>query len=180
MLVEKIEIESVEPCFADESKIRLIARIPVDVSEVLPYLNAVLANATYIGKFPALTLVKGYRLVTVYGQDVTVAKADDVADAEKTLAWLAERLNYCHEHRDVIEPVFEGKVKIKPLDIYALLPRTNCRECGEQGCLAFSLLLLQEKHRLSDCLPLYRDGELLGKRRRLEEVAEALGLEIWK
>lgn len=196
MLIERIDIEQVEPCFADETKIRLIARIPVDVSELLPYLNAVLANATYVGEKsggeggkdrpvlpaytadrPALTFTKGQRLVTVYPRRVTIAKADDVADAEEVLAWLAERLNYVHEHREGIEPVYEGKVKIKPLDIYGLLPQTNCRECGEQGCLAFALLLLQERHRLKDCPPLFREGKWEGKRRRLEEVLASMGLE---
>ncbi|WP_458012349.1 (Fe-S)-binding protein [Candidatus Solincola sp.] len=194
MLIERIDIEQVEPCFADETKIRLIARIPVDVSELLPYLNAVLANATYVGggegkegpedgevptyasDRPALTFTKGPRLVTVYPRRVTIAKADDVADAEETLDWLVERLNYVHEHREEIEPVYEGKIKIKPLDIYGLLPQTNCRECGEQGCLAFALLLLQEKHRLRDCPPLYREERWKGKRERLEEVVASLGL----
>jgi len=195
MFIERIEIEQVEPCFADETKIRLIARIPVDVSDLLPYLNAVLANATYVGEGggkekereegeaptytsdrPALTFTRGPRLVTVYPRRVTIAKADDVVDAEEVLAWLAERLNYVHQRRGEIEPVYEGKIKIKPLDIYGLLPQTNCRECGEQGCLAFALLLLQEKHRLRDCPPLYREERWRGKRERLEEVVASLGL----
>jgi len=178
MLLEKIDIEHVEPCFADETKIRLIARIPVDVSELLPYLNAVLANATYVPERPALTFTKGPRLVTVYPRKVTIAKADDIPDAEETLSWLAERLNYVHEHRGEIEPVYEKKVKIKPLDIYGLLPQTNCRECGERGCLAFALLLLQEKHRLRDCPPLYGEERWEGKKKRLEEIVESLGLAI--
>lgn len=42
------------------------------------------------------------------------------------------------------------------------------RECWEQGCLAFARLLLQEKHRLRDCPPLYREERWKGKRERLE------------
>lgn len=195
MLIDRIEIEQVEPCFADETKIRLIARIPTDVSELLPFLNALLANATYVGEGggkrkragqanstayavdrPALTFTRGPRLITVYPRRVTIAKADDVADAEEVLAWLTERLNYVHQHREEIEPVTEGKIKIKPLDIYGLLPQTNCRECGEQSCLAFALLLLQERHRPRDCSPLYREERWKGKRERLEEVMASLGL----
>ena len=176
MLVDRIDIEQVEPCFADETKIRLVARIPRDIGELLPYLNAVLANASYVKDRPALTFTKGPRLVTVYPRKVTIAKADDIADAEDTLAWLCQKINHVHEHRDEIEPVFEGKVMIKPLDIYELLPGTNCGECGERSCLAFALLLLQEMHRPADCAPLYREPALEGKRRRLEETAAALGL----
>ncbi|NPV58401.1 MAG: DUF3343 domain-containing protein [Actinobacteria bacterium] len=176
MLVERIDIEHVEPCFADETKIRLIARIPVDVSELMPYLNAVLANASYVRDRPALTFTKGPRLVTVYPRKVTIAKADDIADAEETLAWLCEKINHVHERREEIEPVYEGKIKIMPLDIYGLLPQTNCHECGEHSCLAFALLLLQEKHRLSDCGPLCREERYAAKLRRLREVLDALGL----
>lgn len=176
MLVERIDIEHVEPCFADETKIRLIASIPVDVSELLPYLNALLANATYVGERSALTFTKGPRLVTVYPRRVTVAKADDIADAEETLAWLCEKINYVHEHRGEIQPVYEGKIKIKPLDIYGLLPQTNCRECGEKSCLAFALLLLQEKHALADCGPLHREERYAEKLGRLREVLDALDL----
>lgn len=197
MLIDRIEIEQVEPCFADETKIRLIARIPVDVRDLLPYLNAVLANATYVGERdagegkgeearetaayagdrPALTFTKGARLVTVYPRRVTIAKADDVDDAERVLAWLAERLNYVYEHRGEIEPVYEGKIKIKPLDIYGLLPKTNCRECGEQSCLAFALLLLQGKRRLEDCLPLHSEEKWIKRRERLKEIVHSLGLD---
>ncbi|MDD5668341.1 MAG: (Fe-S)-binding protein [Actinomycetota bacterium] len=177
MLVEKIDIEHVEPCFADETKIRLIARVPVDVSELMPYLNAMLASATYVRDRPALTLTKGIRLITVYPRRVTIAKADDVADAEETLAWLCEKINHAHDHKGEIQPVFEGKIRIKPLDIYGLLPQTNCRECGEKSCLAFALLLLQEKHPLRDCMPLYREKKWADKLRRLKDVLEALGLE---
>jgi len=147
-----------------------------DVGGLLPYLNAVLANATYVPDRPALTFTKGVRLVTVYPRRATVAKADDLADAQTTLSWLAERIAWCREHREEIEPMFEGKVRVKPLDIYGLLPGTNCGECGERSCLAFALLLLQEKHLPADCAPLYREPALEGKRRRLEELAAALGL----
>lgn len=177
MLVDRIEIENVEPCFADETKIRLVARIPVDVREVLPYLNALLANATYVRGRPALTLTKGIRLVTVYPRRVTIAKADDLEDAEETLRWLAGKINHAYEHRGEIQPVFEGKIKVKPLDVYGLLPQTNCRACGERNCLAFALLLLQEQHSLSDCAPLYEEERWSGRRERLRELLRALGLE---
>lgn len=176
MFVERIEIIQVEPCVADREKIRLFARIPEDVRELLPYLNAKLANATYVPDRDTLTFIKGGRLITVYPRKVSIAKADDVPDAEEVLEWLARRINFCHEHRDEIEPVTERRVRIGPLDIYSWLPRTNCRQCGEVSCLAFALLLLQEKHRLHDCSPLYTELELAAQRDRLEEFMDALGM----
>ena len=28
--------------------------------------------------------------------------------------------------------------EISPLDVYKLLPETNCKECGEANCMAFA------------------------------------------
>ncbi len=176
MFVDEIEIIQVEPCVADPEKIRLFARISQDVRDLLPYLNARLANATYVPDRDTLTFIKGGRMITVYPRKVSIAKADDVRDAEQVLEWLAERINFVHEHRDEIEPVTERRVRIGPLDIYSWLPQTNCRQCGEVSCLAFALLLLQEKHRLVDCSPLYAKPDLAGQRGRLEEFMEALGM----
>ncbi len=175
-LLEKIEITLVEPCYADREKIRLFAQLPEDVRELLPYLNAKLVNATYVAERDTLTFMKGGRLVTVYPRRVSIAKAEDLADAEQLLEWLAERINFVHTHRHEIEPVTERRVHIGPLDIYSWLPQTNCRACGEVSCLAFALLLLQEKHTLSDCKPLFAEPDLAGQRRRLEELTEALGI----
>lgn len=37
------------------------------------------------------------------------------------------------------------------LDIYKLLPKTNCKKCGRPTCLAFAMQLAQKKANLSDC-----------------------------
>ena len=37
------------------------------------------------------------------------------------------------------------------LDIYKLLPRTNCKECGFQTCLAFALQLAKKAVSFEKC-----------------------------
>jgi acetyl-CoA decarbonylase/synthase, CODH/ACS complex subunit gamma len=37
------------------------------------------------------------------------------------------------------------------MDIFKLLPRTNCRKCGQATCLAFAMLIAQKKAKLEDC-----------------------------
>jgi CO dehydrogenase/acetyl-CoA synthase gamma subunit (corrinoid Fe-S protein) len=39
-------------------------------------------------------------------------------------------------------------------DIYRLLPRNNCRQCGRQTCLVFAAELRDDRGILADCLPL--------------------------
>ncbi|MCX9025552.1 MAG: 4Fe-4S binding protein [Candidatus Methanoperedens sp.] len=40
------------------------------------------------------------------------------------------------------------------LEIYQLLPKTNCKICGESTCMAFSVSLLGRKKKISECTPL--------------------------
>jgi len=37
------------------------------------------------------------------------------------------------------------------MDIFKLLPRTNCRDCGQATCLAFAMQIAQKKAKLEDC-----------------------------
>jgi Domain of unknown function (DUF3786)/Putative Fe-S cluster len=47
-----------------------------------------------------------------------------------------------------------------PMDIFKLLPRTDCRECGAATCLAFSVLVFKGEKQLADCPHL--DADLAG------------------
>ena len=37
------------------------------------------------------------------------------------------------------------------LDIFKLLPKTNCGDCGVPTCMAFAMKLAQKKAELSEC-----------------------------
>ena len=37
------------------------------------------------------------------------------------------------------------------LEIFKLLPKTNCRECGVPTCMAFAMKLAQKKAELGEC-----------------------------
>jgi acetyl-CoA decarbonylase/synthase complex subunit gamma len=55
----------------------------------------------------------------------------------------------------------EGKAKIgikelSPIDIYKLLPKTNCKECGQENCMAFATKLVNREVTLEQCLPLLK------------------------
>ena len=57
-----------------------------------------------------------------------------------------------------------------PLDIYALLDKSNCKDCGYDTCMAFATDLLERKIRLEDCTHLMQDpkqGKNLNKLKQL-------------
>ena len=49
------------------------------------------------------------------------------------------------------------KKKIGPLDIYPLLPRTNCGKCETKVCMAFAAELAERSISLEECPELFRD-----------------------
>jgi acetyl-CoA decarbonylase/synthase complex subunit gamma len=51
----------------------------------------------------------------------------------------------------------KGKVGIRelsPIDVYKLLPRTNCKECGEENCMAFATKVVNREVAIKKCPPL--------------------------
>jgi acetyl-CoA decarbonylase/synthase, CODH/ACS complex subunit gamma len=49
----------------------------------------------------------------------------------------------------------KGIKEISPIDVYKLLPKTNCGECKEANCMAFATRLVNGELMLSDCPPLH-------------------------
>jgi acetyl-CoA decarbonylase/synthase complex subunit gamma len=57
-----------------------------------------------------------------------------------------------------------------PMDIYPLLPQTNCGECGEANCMAFATKAAEYTIGIKACAPLYRERQYVEKRDKLEEL----------
>jgi len=44
--------------------------------------------------------------------------------------------------------------ELSPIEVYKLLPGTNCKECGESNCMAFAARLVNREATLQECPPL--------------------------
>ena len=44
--------------------------------------------------------------------------------------------------------------ELSPIEVYELLPRTNCKECGEANCMAFAVKLVNREATINECPPL--------------------------
>ncbi len=177
MLLKDVEITYVSPCLADPSKIRLKARFSDDISEGMPYLNAVQKNAVYNHDASTLTLFKEYRLITLYPQTMTMIKALNTTDARQVIEWLQDLINDTYSRKDEIEPDYQMEKRPHPLQLYSWLPGTNCRQCGRPTCLSFALYLFIGEEELKKCKPLYIE-EYREQKEVLLELAAALGHEI--
>jgi ArsR family metal-binding transcriptional regulator len=166
----------VAPCMADEKKIRLIAYFNRDITEILPYLNAVIKGASYNKGAATLTFAKERRLINLYNIKITIAKANDIIDAWYILAEVKSLMNKTYENRSDIKPNYDEKVKVTALQIYGWLPKSNCKACGEATCLAFACRLLLGEQKLSKCAPLSTEQKFAENKKIMQEMAEALGV----
>jgi acetyl-CoA decarbonylase/synthase complex subunit gamma len=49
-----------------------------------------------------------------------------------------------------------GIKELSPIDVYKLLPKTNCKECGVENCMAFATKIVNREVVLDDCKPLLK------------------------
>jgi acetyl-CoA decarbonylase/synthase complex subunit gamma len=47
-----------------------------------------------------------------------------------------------------------GIKQLSPIDVYMLLPKTNCKECGEDNCMAFATKVVNREISIDQCPPL--------------------------
>ncbi|MEN6442866.1 MAG: acetyl-CoA decarbonylase/synthase complex subunit gamma [Methanoregula sp.] len=47
--------------------------------------------------------------------------------------------------------------EISPIDVYKLLPKTNCRECGEANCMAFATRVVNGELGVDNCPPVAKE-----------------------
>jgi len=177
--LEWIDLTMILPCIADYRKIRVRAQMSHDVSEVFPYLNGLLPRATYNPAGPTFTFTVGERLITLYPRRVEMAKAEDVLDALRTLAWLREWINETWARRADLTPSYEKRLRPHPLQVFPYLPAAhrNCRRCGEQTCLAFAVKVVNEMEGqvIGNCQPLWEEQEYEEQRDLVSHLLGAAG-----
>jgi ArsR family metal-binding transcriptional regulator len=131
------------------------------VSEALPYLNSMLGGFDYFKEPPAVTFRIHGKIITVHPREIAVNALKDEEEADKILQWLQREINDAWKKRDQIEPKFEGSPKPKILEILKLLPKTNCRECGQPTCMVFAALAAQGVKNSDDCPALMKEKKRL-------------------
>jgi ArsR family metal-binding transcriptional regulator len=131
-----------------------IAHLAEDITEVLPYLNTVLGGHQYFREPSALTFKHHGKLITLHARKIAVNALRDEEEADKILEWLKGEINETWEKRSEIRPSFETPARPRILEILKLLPRTNCRECGQPTCMVFAAQVAEGGRGTEDCSPL--------------------------
>jgi ArsR family metal-binding transcriptional regulator len=160
-------------CNPQFESLHCIASLDQDVSEALPYLNAVLGGFEYLKDPPAVVFRSRGRLITVHGREIAINALNDEEEADKILEWLKREINQAWEKRAEITPSTEGAPKLQVLEILKLLPLTNCRECGEPTCMVFAARAAEGVKGAADCPPLKAEA-----RRRLKEYLGRFNFDV--
>jgi ArsR family metal-binding transcriptional regulator len=155
MLIEQYELEVfTPPCDPGVERYSARARLIVDISEILPYLNATLRGAVYHPTAIALTWKKGGHNIAFHAYEIVTSNVEDRDGAEKEIKGLFDLVNRTWERRADIIPDTTTRQRPTSMAIFKLLPQTNCKQCGEPTCYNFALKLAVSQKRLADCPPL--------------------------
>jgi len=173
MLLEtyRLEIFNSE-CNPGAMAVHCFAHLDQDVSAALPYLNSVLGGFEYIPDPPSVTFKAQGKLITVHGRKIAINALKDEAEARKIVEWLKREINDAWDNRDSITSRYKGAPRPQLIEILKLLPRTNCRECGEPTCMVFAARVTEGAKGIEACAPLV--GEQRG---RLEDYMGRFDLE---
>lgn len=165
--LESIALTRTHPCLAERGKLVVVGRPARSLAAVLPYLATLPGVIAYNPELPALTFRGQPGFLTLYADRVTFTQVRGVEEGLALLEALVEAVNTTWEHRDELVAVRERRRPARPLDVYALLPQSNCGQCGEATCMAFAFALLQQKRALVECPPLHEDAALTEQRAAL-------------
>jgi ArsR family metal-binding transcriptional regulator len=152
MLIEKYDLDVfTPPCEPGAERFSAIARLTTDIREVLPYLNATLRGAVYNAGAAAVTWKKGGHNVVFHPYQIAVSNVPDREAAIQEVEGLIKLVNRTWERRAEIEPSYEVRRRPGLMEVYKLLPRSNCQACDEVSCFVFANKLVAGHVRLQDC-----------------------------
>jgi ArsR family metal-binding transcriptional regulator len=144
-----------------------------DITEVLPYLNAVLERCRYSPNAPALEISYQGRGITLWPRRVVFGGVTGSEEAQQVMRSLQQLINDTWARRDDITPSERRGPCLSPLALFKLLPGLNCGECGQASCLAFAAKLARQHAQVEQCVPLSGTDQAEGRSNLVTLLVEA-------
>ncbi len=171
MLIQTYAIElNLSTHSTEELEYEAIARLTTDLRPVLPYLNATLSRTVYLSDGSALSWRFEGHKVGFWADRIAIDHLHSKEEAEEVIKRLVDLINHTWEGREEITPDNQTHQFLQPLEIHLLLPKTNCRICGESTCFNFALKLAAGQAKMDQCEPLVQGPEYEAKRLDLEAL----------
>lgn len=158
------------PCLAEPGKIIVVGRRSRSLEEVLPFLAALPSLISIHPSPQTPTLRRQPEPITLGPERVSITQVKDPQEGLGLLAALATAINATWEHRHEPVAVTSPRQAPRPLDIWALLPQSNCWACGEATCMAFAFGLAQGRRKPRECPPLHSQPVFADRCAALEAI----------
>lgn len=137
-----------------------------DIEAVLPYLNARLEGAAYDHEAKILVWKEHGHHFAFRSREIKAGPAQDREQARELIERAVSLVNNTWRERETLEPCYEKRDAPNLMQIYRLLPHTNCGECGCATCMAFAAQLRENSGALSRC-PVLNQPEHQSRRMEL-------------
>ena len=171
MLIESYNLEiEVADHSAEVFEYEAIAHLSVDIREVLPYLNATLKSGTYYTDGPVFSWRLDDHKVGFWHDRIAADHLETREQAKEIIDRLVKLVNDVWARRSEIEPDTVTHENLQPLELYRLLPGTNCKACGENTCFNFALKLAAGMVELQQCGPIFREAKYSDQLKQLESL----------
>jgi ArsR family metal-binding transcriptional regulator len=174
MLLTMIEPEIVLPaCDFERETLGVIGRFAEDISPVMPYLNGTQPKALYHAAVPVLRFRFEAHPVALRPHEIAIGDLEDSDEAIETLARVQRLINETWERREEITPTSVERKRLTAMQIYRLLPGTNCRQCHEPTCFVFANKVAAGQVEITACGPLCTDRAYADQRAQMMALLEA-------
>lgn len=153
-LIETYELKTATPdCHPGATSFNVFIAIEDDTREVLPYLNAALEGKKDYRHEDGILLWEGRGKRHAFRpHEIAIASFEADEDATGYAQSIIDKVNDIWSRREEITPSNKGVAPLpNALELYKLLPRTNCRKCGYPTCMAYAVELRADADKLSLC-----------------------------
>ncbi len=165
-----IKLLHIAPCLAEPGKFAVTGKPSRSLAEVLPYLAALPNVIGFNPQALRLAFRRPRGFIVLCPSRISITQVRDADEGQALFTVWMEAINDTWENRSSLRPVQASKKPHNHLDIYALLPQTNCRQCGETSCRIFAVGLAMHKHALAECRPLQHEPAYLERKTTLESL----------
>lgn len=141
-----------------------------DISEVFPYLNAQWKDAIYSPGANQITFRFADRAVALKAHEITISNLPDRDSATIELEKIISEINRIWMDRENLTPMHTTRKRLVAMEIYQLLPQTNCKLCGAPSCFAFAGKLTVGEADVKACTPLFEESQYAEKRQILLDM----------
>ncbi|SFG81542.1 Metal-binding trascriptional regulator, contains putative Fe-S cluster and ArsR family DNA binding domain [Desulfotomaculum arcticum] len=172
-MFDRYEMKLVRPMCHTRTTVNAVVELDTDIKEIFPYLNGDLGSCFYHPDTPFLRFIQGRKAFTLHPNYFTISGMTGEQEARNLVEFIRHLLTDTWARRGEIEPSYRRGTELKMLDVFKLLPWTNCGDCGEKSCMAFAGRLIKQESTLEECAPLQQNENIKQKEELIRMFSEA-------